>query len=80
MEKTVEEITVSLRRNGIKKFPTPNRAELPKSEKTQLVQYVIFGAFYPNYFLRRHTHDLREVLKLMNGRDPMNSVYLKGKQ
>ena len=79
MERMIEELTMSLRRNGIEKFPTPNRVELTRQEKTQIVQYVIFGAFYPNYFIRKHTpNDLREVHKLMNGRDPMNSVYLKG--
>ena len=79
MERSIEEIELSLRRNGIEKFPTPNREELSQQEKCQLIQYVIFGAFYPNYFIRKQSpNDLREVHKLVNGRNPMNSVFLKG--
>ncbi len=41
------------------------------------LQYAMFGAFYPNYFVRHYTpEDQREINKVLNGHDPMTSVYL----
>lgn len=37
----------------------------------------MFGAFYPNYFVRHFgTGELKDVHKVLNGRDPMTTVYL----
>ena len=39
----------------------------------------MFGAFYPNYFLRaRGNQDLREQHKTVLGMDPSNTVYFHG--
>jgi ATP-dependent RNA helicase TDRD9 len=76
----IEEMNLSLKRLGFITAPTVNVAPLSYTEKCRLLQYAIFGAFYPNYFLRKRgsTKDLREVHKTLFGQDPMTTVYMHG--
>eukprot|EP00095_Tigriopus_kingsejongensis_P001771 maker-scaffold339_size202159-snap-gene-1.20 protein:Tk01771 transcript:maker-scaffold339_size202159-snap-gene-1.20-mRNA-1 annotation:"atp-dependent rna helicase tdrd9" len=76
MEKTIDEIKVGLKRLGIEHNPMPNRPRIPWSEKVNLINYAIFGSFYPNYFVKQPgIRDQREVHKLVGGRNPAHSVY-----
>ena len=42
----------NLKEVGIVEPPRANVDEMDMSRKWQLLQYAMFGAFYPNYFLR----------------------------
>ena len=52
MEVTIDELHLNLKRFGIVKYPAPNRPQLDFATKIRYLQYCIFGAFYPNYFIR----------------------------
>ena len=78
MEINMEEIVRALKRNRIEKFPTPNRTPLTHAEKMSFLQICIFGAFYPNYFVRRsESVDLKDVHKTLCGKDPMTTVLMR---
>ena len=80
MDTAIEEMNLALKRHGFITAPTVNVEPLSYTEMCRLLQYVIFGAFYPNYFLRKRggTKDLREVHKTLYGLDPMTTVYMHG--
>lgn len=81
MDNIVKEISESLRiRFNITATPTPNRPPLNWPQKIRYIQYCIFGAFYPNYFVyrRQPTIDMRVAHREVGDRDPSNSVYLRG--
>ena len=42
-----------------------------------LLQLVIAGAFYPNYFVPYSLNE-KDAVKVLGGRDPHNTVYLAG--
>ena len=53
MQVTVEELHLNLKRFGIVNYPSPNReAKMDWPTKIRYLQYCMFGAFYPNYFIR----------------------------
>ena len=69
VKKSRDEIINSLTRVDIQKFPTPNIEPLIWDEKLKFVQIAIFGAFYPNYFLRKYGgHDMQQVINLITWR------------
>lgn len=86
MEMTIDEIKRSLKRFGIEPLNLPNRPDRQArhGKKTtddtyMYIKFAIFGAFYPNYFVRTHGGlDLRDVHRQINNRDPMNTLYLTG--
>ncbi len=79
MKVAIEEINLVLSRLGIVQPPSSNVERLPYAEKYRMLQYAIFGAFYPNYFVCERTErNSREMMKSMSGKDPMTSVALHG--
>ena len=71
---TIEELKLSLKRNHIVSLPTPNRTELTWEEKITFIQYALFGAFYPNYFVRSES-EYRQLLQLI-AKFPPNRVII----
>jgi len=66
VETTVEELKFNLKRLRIVRPDMPNRAPLSWEDKTKYLQFAMFGAFYPNYFVRRYgTCDMKEVDKVI---------------
>lgn len=79
MEITRDEIIQCLQKKDIRQFSTPNREPLTPMQKYQHIHYCLFGAFYPNYFIREpQSIDMRDVERTLNGRDPMRTVYFSG--
>ena len=79
MEIAISDLKDNLKEVGIVEPPRANVDEMDMSRKWQLLQYAMFGAFYPNYFLRtRGNQDLREASKTVLGMDPSNTVYFHG--
>ncbi|KAL1137628.1 hypothetical protein AAG570_009324, partial [Ranatra chinensis] len=48
-----------------------------RSEKAIILKFIIAGAFYPNYFIRRPI-DEKEAVKVLGGRNPFTTIYLTG--
>ncbi|XP_040569036.1 probable ATP-dependent RNA helicase spindle-E [Lepeophtheirus salmonis] len=80
MHSTIRDIQASLLHNGIQVFPRPNVSN-KKSEhqKYLLIRIVMFGAFYPNYFIQsQNSLDSKEVNKTIYGKDHRNTLYFTG--
>ena len=82
VSKTIEEIKRSLDRFQIKSFYLPNnldRQNFRSSDNNYLMLKVcVFGAFYPNYFMRCHGQmDMTHCNKLVNLRDVRNFTYFQ---
>lgn len=78
MKQAIEEISYSLREQGLEKFFTPNRPYRNQNTRARLtlMRYVVFGAFYPNYFVGNPgIRDLNMVERELEGCDPTTSVY-----
>lgn len=74
----IKEINNRLKRFNIEKATGANRVQLSPTEKPIILKIIICGAFYPNYFIRSSDFgqvDAKEAVKLLNGRDPNNTVY-----
>ena len=81
MDRLVEEIKFRLNTMGIEETVGPNVKPLTECQKSLLLRVVIFGAFYPNYFVRDAVSgqiDEREAVKTMGGLDPYSTVRLQG--
>ena len=80
MEVAIDDLKENLKEVGIIEPPRANVDEMDMSRKWQLLQYAMFGAFYPNYFLRQRfgNQDLREHHRAVLGLDPTNTVYFHG--
>ncbi len=77
VEITVDELNRCLNQARVRNPLMPNRVPLTSLEKCRYLQLAMFGAFYPNYFVRHYSAtDLQEVNRALNGRNPMRSVYL----
>ena len=82
VSKTIEEIKRSLDRFQIKSFYLPNnldRQNFRSSDNNYLMLKIcVFGAFYPNYFMRCHGQmDMTQCNKLINLRDVKNKCFHK---
>src|SRR5207249_846200 len=72
----VEDLTRRLKREGIE--PSFSReAKLADADQYLLLQIVIAGAFFPNYFLKDDTDEIQSV-KELGGRDPHRTVIVSG--
>ena len=83
MSMTIGEIKKSLLQHNIRPLNLPNRPDRKNRKASDndylILKVAIFGAFYPNYFIRTHgSLDLKEVHKEVNNRDPMNTLFLTG--
>ena len=87
MRKTIKEIYEGLKRSGIEPVRCPNDSQIaartsgPRLRTSEddfnKIKFAIFGAFYPNYFVRTYTGwETKEIIKELNGADPMSSVAL----
>ncbi|XP_012255284.2 probable ATP-dependent RNA helicase spindle-E [Athalia rosae] len=77
----VQEIGRKLSKMNINETVGDKRVMYSNMEKPLVIKFLIAGAFYPNYFVRRLSGgkaDEREAVKLVGGNDPANSVYLQG--
>ena len=83
VEKTIEEIKRSLDRFQIRPFYLPNNLDRqnfrPSDNNYFMLKVCVFGAFYPNYFMRSHGEmDVKQCSKLVNLRDAMRTIYFTG--
>lgn len=76
----ITEIRQRLERLGIKDPESPT-VTISKDARYTILKIVMCGAFYPNYF--KHTiseggiENEKEAVKVLGGRDPFRTVYLK---
>jgi len=91
MDRTILEIYEGLKNVGIEPTVLPNDPKRAHRGLSKLVdtsdedfnkiKFAIFGAFYPNYFLRNFRDlDSHQIKKDLNGYDPMTSVVLNIKE
>ena len=83
MEKTITELKRSLSHFNIGEIPTPNRQDRLTRRASDndylMLKVAIFGAFYPNYFIRSHgSFDMKAVLRELSDKNPMTTMYLSG--
>ncbi|EFA07562.1 probable ATP-dependent RNA helicase spindle-E [Tribolium castaneum] len=74
----IQEIHSRLKRLNIQKLPGPSSIPLSIVEKPMVLKVIICGAFYPYYFIKSSDFgnvDAKEAVKILNGRDPCNTVY-----
>ncbi|XP_037027912.1 probable ATP-dependent RNA helicase spindle-E [Bradysia coprophila] len=79
MSDLIKDIKERLDRFGIKDNEETNRTNWTSTEKSLILKVVIAGAFYPNYFVHSSSEmEQREISRVLNGRDPSNTVYFTG--
>ena len=83
MDLNIVEIKRSLEQFNIGEIHLPNRKDRLKRRSSDndylMLKVALFGAFYPNYFIRTHGNlDMTQVHRDTNDRDPMSTLYLSG--
>ena len=83
MDLIIAKIKQSLEQYNIKKLCLPNRRDRASRKASDndylMLKVAIYGAFYPNYFLRSHGNmDMADVHREINGLDPFNTIYMSG--
>ena len=79
MEVAIDDLKENLKEVGIIEPPRANVDEMDMSRKWQLLQYAMFGAFYPNYFQKNVSSEVEiNAHRVLQGRDPKTTVYLQG--
>ena len=77
MRVQVDEISRNLTMMDI--TPIQGSASQGTEEKFFILQLIMFGAFYPNYFVKSSSYEVdRMAHKTLEGHDPRNTVYLHG--
>ncbi|XP_018055297.1 PREDICTED: putative ATP-dependent RNA helicase TDRD9 [Atta colombica] len=81
LDALVTEITIRLQRFGIKESIGVNKVIWQGADRDFVLQIILAGAFYPNYFIKRLQN--REVYKenvtmTLGSLDPMKTIYLRG--
>lgn len=74
----IREIHFRLKRLHIEQAVGPDSIRLSPIEKPIVLKVIICGAFYPNYFIKSSDFgnvDSKEAVKILNGRDPFNTIY-----
>ncbi|XP_044263984.1 probable ATP-dependent RNA helicase spindle-E [Tribolium madens] len=74
----IREVHSRLKRLKIQQLTGPASIPLSIVEKPTVLKVIICGAFYPYYFIKSPDFgnaDAREAVKILNGRDPCNTVY-----
>ncbi|RZC32600.1 ATP-dependent RNA helicase spindle-E [Asbolus verrucosus] len=75
----IREINGRLKKFNIEKSMGVAKVHLSPVEKPTVLKVIICGAFYPHYFVRSCDYgqvDAKEAVRVLNGRDPRNTVYL----
>ena len=79
MERLVEEITKTLSFLHIESPMVQNPVSWDEESKDVALEIVMFGAFYPNYFIQTVHSDVgNQTSKILFGKDPRTTVYLTG--
>jgi len=79
MRRLIEEITSVLKNNDIEPLQIQNPEKWDEKDRFVVLRLVIFGAFYPNYFLKGHNSELEQLAhRTLQGKDPRNTVYFQG--
>ena len=79
MDSLVEEITKILRFMNIETVRVQKPVTWDDERKNVVLEIVMFGAFYPNYFLQTVQADVgNQTAKTLAGKDPRTTVYLTG--
>lgn len=81
MRVQVDEISKNLTMMDITPLVTQSQdsASQGTEEKFFILQLIMFGAFYPNYFVKSSSYEVdRMAHKTLEGHDPRNTVYLHG--
>ena len=79
MLKLTEEVTNTLRLLQIEPVRVQQPVSWTEDSRDLVLQVVMFGAFYPNYFVKMASADLcSQANKTLFGKDPRNTVYLTG--
>ena len=79
MSMQVEEITRSLEMMDIKPLQIQNPVVWNPEYKFFILRLVMFGAFYPNYFVKTSSSEQeKQANRVLLGRDPKNTVYMTG--
>ena len=79
MKLLIEEIKSSLKGNNIEPLIANEAVKWDDEVKDLILQIVMFGAFYPNFFTKQSSAEVSlNADKLLDGRDPWNTVYLQG--
>ena len=79
MKLLIEEIKTSLKGMNIEPLVYSEAVKWEGEKKDVILQIVMFGAFYPNFFTKQSSAEVSlNAEKLLNGRDPWNTVYLQG--
>ncbi|KAM3962437.1 tudor domain containing 9 protein spindle E [Aphomia sociella] len=77
LDELVRELRVRLSREGIE--PLKGNSPWDKHEISLVLKIIIAGAFYPQYFVQVSQDESREreAMKILDGHNPRNTVYLK---
>ena len=82
MSMLVEDITRSLRKINIEPLQIQNPVKWLINDKLgrgTMLRLIMFGAFYPNYFVKSVSSEVEaNAHKVLGGRDPKSTVYLQG--
>ena len=79
MKLLIEEIKSSLKGINIEPLIYNEAVKWEEEVKDLILQVVMFGAFYPNFFTKQSSAEVSlNADRLLDGRDPWNTVYLQG--
>ena len=79
MLRMVEDVKKSLAHLGIEPLRVQHPVTWEGDSKDVVLEVVMFGAFYPNYFTQQSPADVgRQANRTLFGRDPRHTVYLTG--
>ena len=79
MDSLVKEVTKILSFMNIEVLRVQDPLTWDEERKNLVLEIVMFGAFYPNYFLQNVQSDLgNQTSKILAGKDPRTTVYLTG--
>ena len=79
MKLLVEEITMILKMMDITPLLVEDALKWTEESKFLMLRMVMFGAFYPNYFIRQSNSEIEQLAnRTLLCKDPKNTVYLEG--
>merc|ERR1719317_1886543 len=79
MKMQVDEIIKSLKMMDITPLAIQDPVRWSEERKFIILRLIMFGAFYPNYFIRSTNSEVEVMAnKILMGRDPKNTVYMQG--
>ncbi|XP_032664411.1 probable ATP-dependent RNA helicase spindle-E isoform X2 [Odontomachus brunneus] len=77
----VKEIIHRLMRLGVRETVGVRKVIWEGQERNFVLQVIIAGAFYPNYFVKRfHSVEINEdnIVRSLNALDPLKTIYMRG--